>query len=296
MNILPFIITMILVLSMLSFSQLRHIRSTEIKAFSAYFKDFKQLRNEKIPKVSKKCSDPKHCEKKNDTDKIESCDEEMKGYLRDTYLGCKEGRLYLRALIEKPHETALLKEVANAYFSSFYSHLEGYDPSLFNEIIEKYIQHFNLHNEYAPLHILSFQPPKKQLNYRILRGTNFYSFNPRKGFPPFEAFFSFEANDAKKPMQFNAAPRIFLETLFSKEFTSAFCLEEFARQKAKKPFTKEEMVEKIRALAAEKMISGVEEKIGFFDFSKPLPKKQSVIEDKKTHITLREHHFSENLN
>lgn len=296
MNILPFVITMILILSMLSLSQLKHMHSIEAKAFSAYFKDFKQLRNEKNPKISKKRSDPKHSKKGLNKEDTKSVDEDKKKYLRDTYLGCKEGRLYLHALIEKPEENTLLRQVANVYFSSLYSHLKGYDPSIFDEIIMKQTQYFNIHKEYAPLHTLSFEPPKKQLYYRILRGTNLYSFNPRKGFPPFEAFFCFEANKSKKPMQFNAAPRIFLETLFSHKFATEFCAEEFERQKKRKPFNHEEILEKIREKADEKMISTIDERIHFFDFSKPLPKNYYVFEDKKTHITLREHHLSENLN
>ncbi len=296
MNILPFIITMILILSMLSFSQLKQVRSIETKAFSAYFKDFKQLRNEKIPKISKKCSDPKRWDKKYDLDKIEAPEGEPKEYLRDTYLGCKESRLYLNALVEKPDENALLKQIANAYFSSIYSHLEDYDPSLFDKIIEKQIYYFKLHKEYAPPHMLTFEPPKKQLYYRILRGTNCYSFNPRKGFPPFEAFFSFEGNNTKKPMQFNVAPKMFLEILFSPQFASEFCLEEFERQKAKKPFTNRELKDKIREKATEKMISSIDDKIGLLGFSRTLPKKFYVFEDKKTHITVREHHLSENVN
>ena len=43
-------------------------------------------------------------------------DNTNKKYLRDTYLGCKEGRLCLNALIEKPHENLLLKKVAKDYF------------------------------------------------------------------------------------------------------------------------------------------------------------------------------------
>ena len=97
-------------------------------------------------------------------------------------------------------------------------------------------------------------------------------------------------------MKFNAAPRIFLETLFSLDFTREFCLEEFAKQKEGKSWEKEEVIEKIREKAAGKMIHAAEEKIIFFDFSKALPKKHYVFQDEKTHITVREPHLSESSN
>ena len=66
MNILPFVITIILILGMFSLSQLKQARSIEKEAFSAYFKDFKKLRNEKVPSISKKkISDAKSLEKEN---------------------------------------------------------------------------------------------------------------------------------------------------------------------------------------------------------------------------------------
>lgn len=296
MNILPFVITFILILAIFSLSQLKGINSIEKKAFSAYFINFKELRNTKVPGITRKPNlNPKSSKDKNTDLKETKTNDNDSTYLRDTYLGCKEGRLSLAGLIKEPDQNPLLRKVAKNYFQALYSHLEGYDPSLFNEILSKQIEYFKFHKKYSPLHLFSFKLEKKQdLYYRILKGTNSYSFHPRKGFPPFEAFFSFEGKQTKKPMKFSAAPKLFLETFFSLDFTKEFCNEEFERQKKKVELKKEETIENVKDKAEKKMIGDIEMKIEFFDFSTSRPKKQNVCTDKSTNITVRETPLSEN--
>ena len=183
----------------MSLSQLKELNSIEKKAFSAYFKNFKDLRNKKVSSITRK-SKPKSLEEKNTDVKETKTSDKNSPYLRDTYLGCEEGRLSLVALIKEPHQHTLLEKVAQDYFQALYSHLEGYDSSLFNEILSKQIEYYKAHKECSPLHFFSFKTEeKKQLYYRILRGTNCYSFDPRRGFPLLKHFFSLEQSSQKNP-------------------------------------------------------------------------------------------------
>lgn len=290
MNILPFVITILLILGMFSLTQLKQIRSPETKIYISYFETLRQTRNALAHEVYQKEMKKQSKNNASSTGNQKSNNEDVP-YFRDQYFGCKEGRLNLYSLLEEK-QNSLLKEVATAYLRTLYGHLPDYSDALLDDLLEAQAAYIAANHEPVPFYELTFKDPKKhEKYYRFIRGTNTYDLKT-KGFPPLEDFFTFNA-DQKKPMLFNYAPEVFLNVVFSTEFTAEIRKEEHEAQKQDNKRTSCFNREGLLIKANEKMISDANSKMDLFEFKSKRAKKTISTTDEKTGITVRARVLSE---
>jgi len=237
MNILPIVITIVLILGMFSLSQfqrnssLKQDRSTYIAYFrglretrnkleeTAYLSERKSLMKEKVKPTPKKS-------------KNENKERKAPLFFRDKKLGWSEGRLNLSSLLEENKISETLLTLAADYLTELYGHAEFFpsDPiPLLNLLISK----LKKGTELVPLQELELN---NEALYKMLRGTHTYDLKKQVGYPPFNHFFTFEKRKGP-PINFKYANEILLQVVLGKETTHALIKMEKEKQ-ANKPLKK----------------------------------------------------------
>lgn len=250
MNLLPFVMIIIVILSLFSLSQFENykIKNTEIKLYRAYFTSLRKARSNKEKKIYK--------EKPTTTTQKSSSQEQKKPktklYFREKRMGWKLGKLNLSSLLTDETKWPNLEKIAARYIHELYSRANFYPknkdiaPALIKALIKE------LKESDAPLlfHEITLKDPfLQEIFYKMVRGTNTYDLE-EKGYPPFGDFFSFEKTE-KPPMHFHYANTAFLTTLLGKDNCNAFInlekeklKDEKVKPKCKSPYRWRKDIEK----------------------------------------------------
>lgn len=215
MNILPLVITFLLIFGALSVSFIASQASdkTEGLAYQGRIRALRQAYNEVEEhlydqiKVSglKKSSTP------SSSTQNENIPEE-KPYFRLTRMGSTYGALNLALLTEKNLDNEWLKEKAIEYLNEVYHDAsfikELKNPEWARDLIDFFVaaqkQSFKESKQFLPLEKLVPEGPLKEVYPKLIRGTN--SFDPvlGKGFLPLERCISFSKRH-EKPINFHFA-------------------------------------------------------------------------------------------
>ncbi|MEM8727758.1 MAG: hypothetical protein AAGE99_03515 [Chlamydiota bacterium] len=289
MNLLPFIIIIIMVLSLFSLSQFEGalIQKKENQIYLAYFKGLREARNEK-EKIAYKKTLVKNKEDKK-TAVRKGLKKKRQKYFREHRLGWEKGKLNLSSLLVKPDQYPSLETVAVQYVKQLYGSAEFFHEN--DRVIEYLIKALIKERQKRPskpLHAITFGDPKMQdMFYKMMRGTHSYDLK-EKGYPPFEEMFTFEKSD-RPPMNYHYANLAFLSVVFGQKTTKKFVeLENKALIDAKKkyesPIKKPELENFLRAQRSDDPRS----LLALFDFTyQPSERVPAKYRDSATEITVK---------
>jgi hypothetical protein len=234
MNVLPVVIAFLILFSLFTLSSIRQeLRSTfsesSIHSFyktervllnSMANRDYKKAKSAPVPSSSQQISDPKSNTEK-PTRKYHS--------KRKFTPPMENSKLNLLALLElqtdpKNHP---LYEIAADFFRLLYEDSlfkqikrEGLEYEMLNALLKAYAANKKcqeLHDLYPA------DPELRSIFYRMLKGTNHYDMENRKGIPPLEDFFSLEKTPA---IHFAFASPFLLEALLGKKNTAKILTQE----------------------------------------------------------------------
>lgn len=247
MNLLPFVMIIIMVLSVFSLSQFEGALSQkkENQIYLVYFKGLREARNKKEKIPYKK---PLVKNKKNTKNPIgENGKKNAQKYFRQKRVGWEKGRLNLSSLLKKPHKYPSLEILAVAYVKELYGSAEFFpnDDQIIKNLIKALVKKEEK-NPSTPLREITFNDPKLQdIFYKMMRGTHTYDLEKKIGYPPFEEMFTFEKSD-RPPMNYHYANLSFLSLIFGEEMTREFVEREKkelidAPKKCESPIKKSEL-------------------------------------------------------
>ncbi|MBF5060032.1 hypothetical protein [Candidatus Neptunochlamydia vexilliferae] len=249
MNLLPFVMIIILVLSLFSTTQYQKMVSQkkDKKIYSAYFKGLREARNEKVRHTYNRSLDRKpgtSTGTKNNANK-----QIQDRYFRNDRIGWENGKLNLSSLLNDPEKWPQLEAIAAAYVkrlyigAKFYPKGSGLEKKLIKALVAKYKKE----EDPPPFHTITFED--RELNwvfYKMVKGTHTYTLEGR-GHPPFADFFTFEEMEGP-PIHFHYANPLLLKVVLGEGKAQQLISEEKkllinARVKCRSPLKKERVEE-----------------------------------------------------
>lgn len=290
MNLLPFVMIVIMVLSLFSLSQFENalIKKKENQIYCAYFKGLRKARNDKIEtayknSLGKKTKDgtlPKEENKKKISHK----------YFREKRVGWEKGRLNLSSLLKKPHKYPKLEAIAVEYVKRLYSHAQFFpkDDQTIKDLIRSLIKEHQKDPSTSFDKVIFNDPKLQHVFYKMRKGTNTYELEHQRGYPPFGEMFTFEKND-RPPMNYHYANLSFLTVIFGEKITKDFVKTEKeglvdSLRKCESPIKKPAL----ESLLSNQAIEGQSALLELFDFlyktSEKIPEKN---QDDATRITVK---------
>jgi hypothetical protein len=270
MNILPVVLSLIMILGMASylFVQGRVATIWEERSFEGYIKAERKLRNEwekmAFKEAPKKTKDKNSNQtKKEDRETSEPSTEAVYQSPREKKIPSDLSKLNIGPLLKKPSPvfSNRLHEVAAKLIRELYAEQPCFKLSpikhpeyfLLDGIVEKGKQDDQLDTLVELFPSLS---TIKTLFYTLLKGTNTYDLNAPKGIPPLGDFFFVDRTVDVKPIYFPFASKPLLKALVGEKNTLAI----FKKEKEKceenhkhQPLTKSEFEEILLANSQERI-------------------------------------------
>ncbi len=213
MNLLPFVMIVILVLSLFSTTQYQKMvtQKKEQKIYTTYFRGLREARNEKMRHTYNRSIERKRGPKKETKGNQEG--QIQTNYFREDRIGWEKGKLNLSSLLNDPEKWPGLEAIAIAYVKRLYIHTNFYPKSggvekkLIKALVAKYKE-----EEPPPFHKIRFEDRELDwLFYKMVKGTHTYDLEG-KGSPPFANFFTFEETEGP-PINFHYANPSLLKTV-----------------------------------------------------------------------------------
>lgn len=235
MNILPLVITFLLIFGTLSISFVasQATDKTEGLAYQGRIRAIRQAYNEVEEHLydQLKVSGLKKPTAQSSSSQSENTPEE-KPYFRLTRMGSKHGALNLALLTEKNLDNEWLQEKAAEYLEEVYQDAsfvkELKNPNWASELLDFFViaqkKAFKESQQFLPLEKLMPEGPLKEFYPKLIRGTN--SFDPvmGKGYLPLERCITFSKRHSK-PINFHFAnPKLLIV------FLGAEAYEKIARE------------------------------------------------------------------
>lgn len=296
MNLLPFVVIILVLLSLFSVSQLQSkiVEKKELQLYTTYFITMRESRNSKEKRV---CTGAKAKEKKSHGEKQSEAQtstqsSEPQGYFREKRVGWERGKLNLSSLINDSGKWPVLELVTAAYIKELYSGASFYpkEKDFEKKFLRTLIATLKESKDRPPLHELQFKDQAMQaIFYRMLRGTNTYVLNPKKGIPPFGDFFTFEPSE-KPPMNLHYANLSFLSALVGHKGAQKLKTSEeecFKNNPEKKRYQCPYSFEELRQLLDDPKLTDLSERLSLLDQKyKAMTKPPGMARDQQTQITV----------
>ena len=238
MNILPLVLSFLLVLSFSSFSLLKERMATqyETKSFLGHMATIREARNASEEDLFRGWNRAITSENKEPAAsatllrKSKRSSEEITRYdaVRKLRRSCSYSQLNLAPLKESTEEK--LQKIATELLDTLYGHAVFYQeaqektPKLSSELLSFILK--TTKDDFTSL--LEESSPYHKTLYKMLKGTNAYDTKEKKGYPPLEDFFTMDQEE-KSLFRFHFASRPLLEVIFDKEITEQI----FAKEKEK---------------------------------------------------------------
>ncbi|NGX51381.1 MAG: hypothetical protein K1060chlam2_01247 [Chlamydiae bacterium] len=216
MNLLPFVITIVLILGMFSLSQFENANSLqkEKNIYVAYFEGLRKARNHLEDSAYKR---RRESNSKRGTSSSSKAKDEVKElpFFRERKLGWSGGRLNLSALLSASQKYRGVEKIAVEYLEALYGTNDTFPKNL-KPLLKALIVKLTASEELTPLHEVELDDPKMQaLFYKMLRGTQTYDLMGGEGYPPFDHFFTFQGEEIA-PINFHSASELLLEVVLGK--------------------------------------------------------------------------------
>lgn len=289
MNLLPFVMVIIMVLTLFNLSHFEEVlrQKKENQMYLAYFRGLREIRNQKVQAAYKKTSSKDKKDQKKSTKRPPN--KKSHTYFREKRIGFEKGRLNLSSLLKKPHKYPSLEAVTVEYVKQLYGKAEFFPDH--DEVIKDLVKTLikkKEENPLLPLCEMTFDDPQLQgIFYKMMKGTQFYDLKGN-GYPPFEDMFTFETSD-RPPMNYHYANLAFLSLIFGQKEAREFAeLEKSqligAKKKCCSPIKKPEL----ERLLMNQYGSNPRLVLELFDFTyRPSERASMKYRDKETQITVK---------
>ena len=313
MNIIPIVLSFILVLAYSSLTLIKERRATHIeqKSYSGHMAALREARNEQeldhlrgwttslAPEKTKKEKQEKQESPQKiaaPTTKEARSQKETEKYekKRELRRSCSFSHLNLSPLIESPSpliEKAAAELITSLYGSaSFFKEEIKNHPKLSEEIFAFILKTAKEKEEtFTLVSPLEEKSPLQKTLYKMLKGTNAYDIQTKKGYPPLEDYFTFNRDD-KTASYIHFATTPLLDILFGKEITTAIITQEKEKWLARDgyPYITEDELEALlmKKRSQDNILAAIKPLICFKNTA---PKKTTLpIVDPKTHIRLNQ--------
>lgn len=245
MNLLPFVIIMVLVLSLFSLSQLQNSSTLlkEKKCYTGYFENLREARNtietkayeNKLKELNKTTKGPKPPPPEGAPPPPGENPYSKNPLIINRYTVQPEGTLNLFSLLSPTPQAPQLEEVVTLYLASLYGHTDFFpkDPKFPKLFLKQLIRVQKTHTPPLPLHKIVFKDPELQeIFYKMQRGTQTCTFKPSVGYPPLSKVLTFEKGKTHL-LKFDLANVLLLEILIEKEATEKLLQKESAWEEDK---------------------------------------------------------------
>lgn len=296
MNILPLVITFLLIFGAISIGFLSNLHSDK-KESESYIGSLRALRN--LQNMHEDAEFERIAA--SDESLFETLGDDERSpirYFRETRFESPKGRVNLYLLSKTSSQSKLLYQIASTYIHEVYKNMSSLDDKLRGDfatlvldgIVTAQTKYYKSKKTYLKLEDIEFEDPELQHLYlKMLRGTNTYDLKKKEGYPSFLRLFSFIEDNAK-PIYYQFASSPLLEAMFGKEIAKAIEEKEFEFQKEytekEKEFALSENSLKELIFSSHDKIPKTIELIDFSSFSKKDGPAQAYT-DPKTNITRR---------
>lgn len=229
MNILPLVLSFLLVLALTSFSLLKERQATRIESegYRLHMQQMRSFRNEKAKLLydqlftkKPRTPPPKPTEPKAPPsfvkEKTKEQEEEMKQKRKRMRTG-PPSLFNLASLLDNPPPE--LEKIALTLLTSLYGHLPSFQENadLPKELLHHLLETYREKKPLSSLATLLEEPSfYHEILYKMMKGTRLYDLAKKTGYPPLEEFFSFYPED-KCAILFHFASLPLLEALLGKE-------------------------------------------------------------------------------
>lgn len=291
MNLLPFVIVIIMVLSLFSLNQFQGAitQKKENQLYLAYFHGLRETRNKQEKDAYKKSLVKKKTDQNESTEKKPYHHQ----YFRVKRVGWEKGRLNLSSLLKKPPKYEALESLAESYVKQLYGHASFFpkEKNFAKTLIQSLINIYKENENPPKFYEITFDDPIiQEAFFKMVHGTHTYDLDKKLGYPPFGEMFTFDPSD-RAPMNFHYANLSFLSLTFGEKIKSELVNAEqellpSAKQKCLSPLKKQD----IENLLLHKTIGNSETILSLFDFKYQTSKKEPKhYVDENTAITVKIH-------
>ena len=294
MNILPLVLSFLLVLSFTSFSLLKERKAThfETQSFIGHMATIREARNTAEEDLFRGWSHVIASEKKEPdvpSSKSKRSPEELANYdeIRKMRRSCSYSQLNLAPL--KASKEEKLQKIATDLIDTLYGHATFYQkaqentPKLSSELLSFILQ--TTKDDFFSL--LEESSPYQETLYKMIKGTNAYDIKDTQGYPPLEDFFAF-APEEKSLFRFHFASLPLLKVIFDQEITKQILAKEKEKWLELSPCLTEEELNTL-ILETRKLDNPLTYLSPHINYTTQAPKKTFLpIIDKKTKIRLKQ--------
>lgn len=240
MNVLPFILAFLLILSFSSYTLFKDFTATQLEAWGStgYLQTEREARGqsaEKLYRLAKKTNGPR--KKKNADEKGKGKKRTFKSR-RSHCVPLEEAKLNLAFLLTTAPSSssyAILYETAATLIRTLYNRQPFWKEGIERPLLDEMIRQGKAHPQAATFGALF--PENKELAelfYILLKGTQSYNLETLEGIPIFSDFFLIDSTPSEKPIYFCFASLPLLSALFGPEITHAITEEEQKKWEQKK--------------------------------------------------------------
>lgn len=233
MNLLPFVIIIIIILGMFSYSSFSSSMTgkKEMSSYKAHFQGMREIRNQKAEQA--------YLSQLTSKEKVELEGSKELPYFRERSEGAPQGRINLYSLIENPSSNKTLYAVALKYLELLYENAfcdKRKDQKLCKKILDGVLkaQRKNIKDNQEVLELCKIEFEDSYLKekyFKMLNGTTSYNLQDHKGYLPLYQAIEFEKTTSK-PIKFPYANVVLIEALFGVKATKEIIKEEWEKQQA----------------------------------------------------------------
>ncbi|MCB9092849.1 MAG: hypothetical protein H6620_09845 [Halobacteriovoraceae bacterium] len=220
MNLIPFVIIIIVILGMFSYSSFSSsiTKKKEATHYKAYFQGLREIRNLKAEQA--------YLSQLTSKERAELDTPKEFSYFRERWEGAPQGRINLYPLIENPASNKTLYSVALNYLELLYGTAlfhENKDQGMCKKILDQLLksQKKSFKETQGPLKLyeVAFEESHlKEKYFKMLSGTTSYNLREKQGYLPLKQAIEFEKSTSK-PIKFPYANTLLIEALFGKKVT-----------------------------------------------------------------------------
>ncbi len=291
MNILPLILTFIMVFTLSASLFMDEKRSTfaEGKNYISYMQTERRLKNRLEAKLFSKEAAPSKKEPQEKEEKPKNLNPiDYKSRRVGAHLSAM-AKINIAPLFDTPSlkEYSLIYETAAKLIKNLYSTQTFYKEKLEYQLLDILIAAGKEKKEAHSINELFLEVKELQpIFYKILKGTLHYNTQTKEGCPPLEDFILIDSQTKAKPIAFCFASIPLLEALFGSEITNEILAKEegkWAKDHKHHTVTKEELSTLLQSLK-----QSPSELLELLNFSrKASPKKELTHTDPKTKICIK---------
>lgn len=283
MNILPFALSFLLLMSLLAGSLLKEVKglALESRVCIGSIHSSQQLCSHMAEMAFKEKTKTPKKPPGGTSPTTKNTEPKKRKYERTYHCKTEWDKFQLRSILDKPDsaKSAPAQEVAVRLIEDLYSHTtfwkKANDPNLARKIVDK----LALWKEGEVAHHFATDPQLSAIFHAMLMGTNTYDIKDKKGYPPFFDFFTLAKEANGKAVVFQYASFPVLQAAIGAEL-----LEQLKRKEGSYKIFQENFKALVEGYSQREKLSKFLQDLFYFDSIK---KTTTLAKDSSTEVTMR---------